>query len=263
MTAEVKGIGMRRSIVLLATLAFVTAATAAGAAERTVESRYENPAAGSADAGGGCVAGADGCESMPSGPGEILMSVEIIDDAGGKVSASASWDTDGDGISDTGFNICGKTDDFQSIPQSTDITIFVYASPSSSCPDAVATAGVVKATFSTGSTTGGGGGGGGSTALGSPRAGLGIKDTTPKKGATTQATATLKVCGDHAGTKIQLQKQSGKTWKKVAQKKLNAKCRVVFQLVADFKKATFRSFWPKQDDDHRAGKSKPVTVTTH
>jgi len=199
---------------------------------------------------------------MPSGAGEILMSVEIIDDAGGTVSASASWDTDGDGISDTGFNICGKTADFESVPPSTDITVFVYASPSSGCPDAVATAGVVKATFSTGSSGGGGGGGGGAV-LGSPKAGLGIKDTTPKKGATTQATATLKVCGDHAGTKIQLQKKSGKTWKKFAQKKLNAKCRVVFQVVANFKKATFRSFWPKQDKDHRAGKSKPVTVTTH
>ena len=187
------------------------------------------------------------------------MAIELIDDGGGVASASVSWDTDGDGISDTGFEVCGKTDAPQEIPASTAINVFVWASPSSSCPDAMATAGTIKATFS-GDTPDAGGGTG---ALGSPKAGLGFSDNTPKRGATVKAKARIKICGDHAGTKIELHRKKGGVFKKIAAKKLSADCRATFKVVADFKSATFRSVWPKQDDDHRAGKSKPVTLTTH
>lgn len=112
-------------------------------------------------------------------------------------------------------------------------------------------------------TCGGGGGDGGGTALASPKAGLGFNDTTPKKGSTITATAKLKVCGDHAGTTIELQKKAGGKFKKVASKKLSSTCVAKFKVVASFKSATFRSYWPQQDEDHRAGQSKPVTVTTH
>src|SRR5687767_14609260 len=146
----------------------------ASAADRVVETRYEHPAAGSGDSGGGCLAAdPEGCEEVPSGPGETRMSIEIIDDGGGVASASVSWDTDGDGISDTGFEVCGKTDAPQEIPESTAVNVFVWASPSSACPDAVSTAGTIKATFS-GATDSGGTG-----ALGSPKAGLGFADNTP------------------------------------------------------------------------------------
>ena len=232
----------------------------ASAADRVVETRYEHPAAGSSDAGGGCLAAdPEGCEQIPSGPGETRMAIEIIDDGGGLVSASVSWDTDGDGISDTGFEVCGKTDAPQEVPESTAVNVFVWASPSSGCPDAVATSGTIKATFS-GATPDAGGGTG---ALGSPKAGLGFSDNTPKKGATVTGKARIKICGDHAGTKIELHRKKNGVFKKIASKKLSADCRATFKVVADFKSATFRAIWPKQDDDHRAGKSKPVTLTTH
>lgn len=105
--------------------------------------------------------------------------------------------------------------------------------------------------------------GGGGTTLASPRAGLGFNDKTPKRGSTVTATANLKVCGDHASTKIELQRKVGGRFKKIAAKTLGSTCRAKFKVVADFKSAVFRSYWPKQDDDHRAGQSKPVTVTTH
>ena len=107
------------------------------------------------------------------------------------------------------------------------------------------------------------GGGGGGTTLASPRAGLGFNDKTPKRGSTVTATANLKVCGDHATTKIQLQRKVGGRFKKIAAKTLGSTCRAKFKVVANFKSAVFRSYWPKQDDDHRAGQSKPITVTTH
>lgn len=119
------------------------------------------------------------------------------------------------------------------------------------------------ADYVTGCAGGGGGGGGGGTTLASPRAGLGFNDKTPKRGSTVTATANLKVCGDHAGTKIELQKKAGGSFKKVASKSLGSTCRAKFKVVANFKSAVFRSYWPKQDDDHRAGQSKPITVTTH
>ncbi len=106
-------------------------------------------------------------------------------------------------------------------------------------------------------------GGGGGAGLASPKAGLGFDDKTPRRGDTVTATARLRVCGDHAGTTIELQKKAGGRFKKVASKTLDATCKAKFKVVAKFKSATFRSYWPKQDDDHRAGQSKPVTVTTH
>ena len=254
------GSRMRKALLTVMVLSLsVMGMTPANAAERVVNTRYEHPAAGSADSGGGCLnADPEGCEQVPSGPGENFMSVEIIDDGGGTVSASVSWDTDGDGISDTGFEVCGKTAAPQEIPPSTAINVFVWASPSTACPDAMATAGTIKATFS-----GTAGGDGGTTALGSPKAGLGFSDNTPKRGATVTAKARLKICGGHAGTQIELHRKKGGVFKKIAAKKLNSECWATFKVVADFKSATFRTVWPKQDDDHRAGKSKPVTLTTH
>lgn len=90
-----------------------------------------------------------------------------------------------------------------------------------------------------------------------------FSDLTPKKGEVTVATAALKKCSGHAATKMQLQRKQGSKYKKVAVKKLNASCKAKFKFRANFDKATFRSFWPKQDQDHKASKSRPKTVTTH
>lgn len=99
--------------------------------------------------------------------------------------------------------------------------------------------------------------------LAAPRAGLGFDDKTPKRYSKIVATATLKVCGDHAGTRIQLQQRSGGSYKKVASKRLGDTCRVRFTVEANFKSAVFRSYWPQQDENHRAGRSQTVEVVTH
>ena len=105
--------------------------------------------------------------------------------------------------------------------------------------------------------------GDGGTVLAAPRAGLGFNDKTPKRGEKIVATANLKVCGDHAGTKIQLQRRVGGSFEKIASKPLGDTCRVKFIVKADFKSAVFRSFWRQQDDNHRAGRSQPIEVVTH
>jgi len=105
--------------------------------------------------------------------------------------------------------------------------------------------------------------GGGGSDLASPKAGLGFTDTTPKRGSTTTAKARLKICGKHAGTLIQLQRKVKGSFKTVASKKLDAECRARFKVIADFRTAEYRSFWKQQDDNHRTGKSRPVTVNTH
>lgn len=99
--------------------------------------------------------------------------------------------------------------------------------------------------------------------LPSPGARIKFSDPTPAKGEATVATAWLKTCNGHQKTKIQLQRKQGSKFKRIAQKKMSNTCRATFEIRAKFDKATFRSFWPKQDADHRAGKSRPKTVRTH
>ncbi|MFN2594898.1 MAG: hypothetical protein ABR579_08440 [Actinomycetota bacterium] len=97
----------------------------------------------------------------------------------------------------------------------------------------------------------------------SPRATIRFSDLTPKRGHAVTATAGIKRCTGNQRTKIQLQRKKGKAFKKVAQKKLNKKCKATFKVATDFHKATFRSYWPKQNPAYRSGASKPQTVTTH
>lgn len=99
--------------------------------------------------------------------------------------------------------------------------------------------------------------------LRSPRARLRVKDETPERGSMVAATAWLKECPGHAGTKIQLQRKKGGEFKTIASKKLNLRCRARFKIEANFRFAIFRSKWPKQDADHRAGLSRNVSVKTH
>lgn len=116
--------------------------------ERVAESTYDGPAIGSSDIGGVCLVATNSCGNFLALPEEKYMSVEITDSAGFPVSASVSWDTDGDGISDTGFEVCGKTEEPQEIDPSYEINVFVWALPSPTCPVAIATTGTIKATFS-------------------------------------------------------------------------------------------------------------------
>ena len=97
----------------------------------------------------------------------------------------------------------------------------------------------------------------------SPGVRLRVSDSTPERGTVVKAKGSLKKCEGHKGTKLQLQKKKSGTFRKVAVKQLNNRCRATFRIRARFKKATFRAFWPKQDEDHKAGRSKPRTIRTH
>lgn len=113
--------------------------------ERVAEARYEFPAGiGSSSTGGGCL----GCPTFPSGPGERFMSVEVTDDVTPKAGVSFSWDTDGDGISDTGFEVCGATEAPVEIPEGVSPNAFPWIAPGVDCPDGSSTSGTIKVTFS-------------------------------------------------------------------------------------------------------------------
>lgn len=97
----------------------------------------------------------------------------------------------------------------------------------------------------------------------SPGVRLKVRDKTPERGDTIRARASLKDCPGHGGTKIQLQRKKKGEFVRVATKKLNQKCKARFKIDTDFKRAVFRSKWPKQDADHRSGVSKKVVIKTH
>ncbi len=116
--------------------------------EREVSSDYQAPAIGTADAGGACPGATNSCGTFTATADEHFMKVVIEDAAGGPVSATVGWDTDGDGLSNPQFTLCGETPNFMPIDNSFEINVFVWALPSSSCPDGHATTGTVTATFS-------------------------------------------------------------------------------------------------------------------
>ncbi|MFN2526812.1 MAG: hypothetical protein ABR505_11215 [Actinomycetota bacterium] len=151
---------MKKLVVLVALAGLLLASLAAPAdaqkkkkkkpqrTEREVSSEYQAPAIGSADAGGACLAATNSCGTFTATAEEHYMKVVIEDAAGGPVSASVGWDVDGDGLSDTQFTLCGETASFMPIDNTFEINVFIWALPSSSCPDGHATTGTVTATFS-------------------------------------------------------------------------------------------------------------------
>jgi hypothetical protein len=62
---------------------------------------------------------------------------------------------------------------------------------------------------------------------------------------------------------VKLQRKVGGGFKPAGKKKLKRNCIAKFTDVAGYKKATYRAVWPKQDSDHKAGRSRPQTVTPH
>lgn len=97
-----------------------------------------------------------------------------------------------------------------------------------------------------------------------PKATLGFNTLTPKKGRTIRAKASLRRCNPKTrGTRIQLQKKVGGTFKTIKSHSLDAGCESVFRIKASFDKATFRSFWKTQNFSYRSGHSRSKTVITH
>ena len=124
--------------------------------------------------------------------------------------------------------------------------------------DAMAQTG--KFTATCGSATGGGGGG----ELQSPKMAMRISNRNPARGKVIKFNIRARNCKPEVvGTKAHLQRKVGGRWKTIAKKPLTADCRALFKMRANFKKATFRSYWPKQAEGFKAGQSRGQTVTTH
>jgi hypothetical protein len=81
------------------------------------------------------------------GSGEELAMIEIVDSAGPNASAGFSYDSDGDGLNDSGFDVCGSTPEPVEVIPGTQYNIFPYLLPSTSCTDAIATTGTITVTF--------------------------------------------------------------------------------------------------------------------
>jgi hypothetical protein len=112
--------------------------------ERVLETRYEFPAGIGAAGAGAC----SGCPAVPTGPGETYARVEVVDDNLPTGAVDLSWDTDGDGISDTGITVCGATAEPVEVPESTNIVAFPFIVNGPDCPGGGATSGTIKITYS-------------------------------------------------------------------------------------------------------------------
>ena len=113
--------------------------------------------------------------------------------------------------------------------------------------------------------SGGGGGVGGGGSMPGPLLKLNLSDRTPKRGETMRITLKLRNCEGHSGTNVRLARKVGDeaTFKSLGTKTVNDNCVAKFRDIASYKKAVYRGTWPKQDDDHRAGRSRSKGVTTH
>lgn len=115
---------------------------------RVVEIQYTGSAIGSPDTP---------ATVYPTGPlfpvnfvpalDEVLVTIEIVDDVSPNASAGFSYDSDGDGLNDTGFDVCGSTPEPVEVIPGTQYNIFPYLLPSTGCTDAVATSGTIIVTF--------------------------------------------------------------------------------------------------------------------
>ena len=139
---------MRRTFSILMVVGLVMGAFAAPANAgkkskvRKQEVRYENPMIGFAGAGA-CV----GCPTFASGAKETFLKAEIVDDVSPIGYVDISYDSDGDGVYDTGVTVCGATEEAVPIPANTSFMAFPSAIPSPFCVGS-STAGTIKLAFS-------------------------------------------------------------------------------------------------------------------
>jgi hypothetical protein len=148
---EPKGKPMRKSIITLLVLGLVFGSLMGSAEAKkkkkapkpyTITATYDNPALGTA--GVGLTINAP---SFVSSATNVYLDVEIADAASPAPYADLSWDTDGDGVADTGITVCGNEVKDLSVPPGTTITAFMWAVPSPFCAG-FSTSGTIKATFS-------------------------------------------------------------------------------------------------------------------
>ncbi|HJR44871.1 MAG TPA: hypothetical protein VJ927_04645 [Actinomycetota bacterium] len=114
---------------------------------RVVELTYEGPAIGGADTPAVNPFGLIAPVNFIPGAGEVLATIEIIDDHTPKASAGFSYDSDGDGLNDTTVDVCGSTPEPVEMLPGTQYNVFPYLLPSTSCTDGIATSGTIIVTF--------------------------------------------------------------------------------------------------------------------
>ncbi|MEA2461943.1 MAG: large repetitive protein, partial [Actinomycetota bacterium] len=97
-----------------------------------------------------------------------------------------------------------------------------------------------------------------------PLAALGVRHDTPAKGELVKFKGWLRRCTpSHENTLLKLQKRlDDGTWKTVATKRMDDTCHTFFFRKV-FTTALYRTKWPRQDGDHRTGRSKTHLVVVH
>jgi hypothetical protein len=142
---------MKKSMVILLVLGLVFGSLVGSAEAKkkkkapkpyTITATYDQPAIGTAGAGVTLNA-----PSFVSSSTNIYLDLEIADTASPAPYADLSWDTDGDGVADTGITVCGTEAKDLVVPAGTTITAFMWAVPSPFCAG-FSTSGTIKATFS-------------------------------------------------------------------------------------------------------------------
>ncbi len=152
---------MKKALVILLGFSLVVGALVAPApaakkkkkpkrVERTVESKYEAPAIGTAQTGNGvCFRPTNSCGDIATAANEAFVMVEIADRSGTKVGFSLGQDTDPNtfGTEKDLGDFCGATAEPVAIEPGLPIVVFPWMIGSTSCPG-IATQGTVTATLS-------------------------------------------------------------------------------------------------------------------
>lgn len=112
-----------------------------------VTANYDTPAIGHPDIATAC-SGANGCATIPVGPGSYFVALTINDASGLPVYATAGQDLDGDQLADNSFAICGATTDPLAVEPGYPLNIFIGIGPGvgpPACAPALGTSGSVDA----------------------------------------------------------------------------------------------------------------------
>ena len=138
---------MRKTLTTILATCLVFGAFAAPSAEAAKKKKpkvmkfelpYGGPAIGTAGAGG-----CSGCPSFSTPSHQSYATISVADDTFPTAHVSFSWDTNGDGVSDTGFVVCGATTESVAVPPSTTVNVFPWALPGPDCPTGASSSGTI------------------------------------------------------------------------------------------------------------------------
>lgn len=94
----------------------------------TLELSYDHPAIGTAGYGAGYQV-----PTFVTNGTHRFLTAEIKDDLSPTPHGYLAWDTDGDGVNDTGITVCGATDQALELPTNTTVSIIMWALPGPEC----------------------------------------------------------------------------------------------------------------------------------